>query len=160
MGAARGPDRYFTARLGQPVFALRPILLRRSIRAQRTQLPADCRRRQLPLVQATGVELSSVLTIRKLRMDLENKVTGFERPQFGFLFRQVVIQVLSEPSLDLGRAHSLTFAMVGDRVAVDLAETEISRFRVEVKTTPQGRHPIGCNGITTGGLPLHFSSIS
>ena len=52
------------------------------------------------------------------------------------LFRRVVVQVLSEPSLDFGYAHSLAFAVVGDLIAVDLAEAEIARFRMgEVKST-------------------------
>src|SRR4029077_10599191 len=52
------------------------------------------------------------------------------RPQVQMLFSKVVIQVLPEPSLDFCHAHPLAFAVVGNLVAVDLAETEISRFRV------------------------------
>jgi hypothetical protein len=33
----------------------------------------------------------------------------------------VVVQVLSKPPLDLGYAHILTFVIIGDLVAVDLA---------------------------------------
>ena len=44
------------------------------------------------------------------------------------LFRRVVVHVLPEPSLDFGYAHSLAFAVVGDLIAVDFAEAEISRF--------------------------------
>lgn len=42
------------------------------------------------------------------------------------LLRRIVVQVLPEPSLDLGYAHSLAFAVVGDLIAVDFAEAEIS----------------------------------
>jgi len=45
-----------------------------------------------------------------------------------WLFRWVVIQVLPEPSLDFSYTHSLAFAVVGDLVAVNLSEAEISRF--------------------------------
>jgi hypothetical protein len=44
------------------------------------------------------------------------------------LLCRVVIQVLPEPSLDLYHAHALAFAIVGDLIAVDLAQAEISRF--------------------------------
>jgi hypothetical protein len=42
------------------------------------------------------------------------------------LLGRVVIQVLPEPSLDFRHAHPLAFAVVGNLVAVDLAQTEIS----------------------------------
>jgi hypothetical protein len=38
------------------------------------------------------------------------------------LFRRVVIQVLPKPSLDLSHAHPFAFVIVGDLIAVDLAE--------------------------------------
>src|ERR1700730_5034608 len=46
------------------------------------------------------------------------------------LFRRLVVQILPEPSLDFCHAHPLAFVIVGDLIAVDLAEAEISRFRV------------------------------
>ena len=44
------------------------------------------------------------------------------------LFRRVVVQIRPEPSLDLSYAHPFTFVIVGDLIAVDLAEAEVSRF--------------------------------
>src|ERR1700749_4721201 len=46
------------------------------------------------------------------------------------LFRGIVVQVLSEPSLNFSHAHSLAFAVIGNLIAVNFAKTEISRFRV------------------------------
>lgn len=46
------------------------------------------------------------------------------------LFCRIVVQVLSEPSLDFRYAHPFTFVIVGNLIAVDLAEGEISGFRV------------------------------
>ncbi len=40
---------------------------------------------------------------------------------FSMLFRGVVVQVGTEPSLDFVHAHSLAFAVVGDLITVDLA---------------------------------------
>src|SRR4030088_510908 len=58
------------------------------------------------------------------------------RPQVQMLFRRVVVQILPEPSLDFCHAHPLAFVIVGDLIAVDLAEAEISRFWVgKVKPT-------------------------
>lgn len=51
------------------------------------------------------------------------------------LFRRIVVQVLPQPPLNFGHAHSFALTVVGDLVAIDLAEAEISRFRMsEVKT--------------------------
>src|SRR5260370_42063812 len=48
----------------------------------------------------------------------------------------VVVQARREPSLVLSYAHPLAFVIVGDLIAVDLAEREISRFRMgEVEPT-------------------------
>src|SRR6266851_7249131 len=55
---------------------------------------------------------------------------SFQPPQFRLLFCWVVIQILPKPSLDLCHAHPLAFVIVADLIAVDFAETEISRFRV------------------------------
>jgi len=52
------------------------------------------------------------------------------------LFRRVVVQILPEPSLDFSDPHSLAFAIVGDLIAVYLAEAEVSRFWMgKVKAT-------------------------
>src|ERR1700674_5418674 len=57
-------------------------------------------------------------------------------PNEAGLFRWVVVQVLPEPSLNLSDAHPFAFAVVGDLITVNLAEAEISRFRVgEVEST-------------------------
>src|SRR5260370_11206103 len=56
----------------------------------------------------------------------------------------VVVQVRREPSLDLSYAHPLAFVIVGDLISVDLAEAEISRFRVgKVKPTYARAGPHG-----------------
>jgi len=41
----------------------------------------------------------------------------------------------AEPSLDFSRAHSLRLLVVGDLVAINLAEAEISRFRMANRAT-------------------------
>jgi hypothetical protein len=46
------------------------------------------------------------------------------------LFRRVVVQVRAEPALDLGYGHAFALGVVGDLVAVDLAEREIARLGV------------------------------
>jgi hypothetical protein len=46
-------------------------------------------------------------------------------PRRPMLFRRIVVQVLPEPSLDFSHAHPFAFAVVGDLIAVDLAEAEI-----------------------------------
>src|SRR5664279_105210 len=54
----------------------------------------------------------------------------------GRLFRRVVVQVLTKPSLDLLHLHRLASGIVSDLVPVDLAEAEISRSRVsEIEST-------------------------
>src|SRR5208282_1057515 len=72
-------------------------------------------------------------------------------------FCGVVVQVLSEPALDLGHSHSLAFAIVSDLVAVNFAQTEISRLRVcEVKSTYAGAGPHGKGfGNQHSGIRLH-----
>ena len=42
------------------------------------------------------------------------------------LLPRIVVQVLSEPSFDFSYPHSLAFAVVGNLVAVDFAQTEIA----------------------------------
>src|SRR5580658_3880840 len=65
-----------------------------------------------------------------------NRPVSAMQPEQSLLFHRVVVQVLSEPSLDFSYAHSLAFAIVDDLVAVDLAEAEISRFGMgEVEST-------------------------
>jgi hypothetical protein len=61
--------------------------------------------------------------------DEESGTAGVE-PEIPMLFCRVVIQILPEPALDFAHAHSLAFAVVGDLIAVNLAEAEISRFGV------------------------------
>ena len=46
------------------------------------------------------------------------------------LVHRVVVQVRPEPALDLGDAHALALGVVGDLVAVDLAEAEVARLGV------------------------------
>jgi hypothetical protein len=91
-----------------------------------------------------SVELAHEIFIRVFR-----KVPSeFPRVQMAtsgttrMLFCRIVVQVLAEPSLDLRHAHPLAFVIVGDLIAVDLAEAEISRFRVgEVDPTHAGAGP-------------------
>ena len=42
------------------------------------------------------------------------------------LIRRIVVQSLSEPSLDLGNAHRLALSIVSDLIAVDFAKAEVS----------------------------------
>ena len=60
------------------------------------------------------------------------------------LFLGVVVQILPEPSLNFCHAHRLAFTVIGDLVAVDLAQAEISRFRVgKVESAHAGAGPHG-----------------
>lgn len=43
-----------------------------------------------------------------------------------FLFFGIVVQVRTEPSLNISQAHPLAFLIVSDLIAVDLAKTEIA----------------------------------
>src|SRR5271170_6022255 len=74
------------------------------------------------------------------------------------LFSRVVVEVLPEPSLDLGCAHPFALVIVGDLIAVDLAEAKISRFRVcKVKPTHarSGPHREGLRNLHAGvGLDI------
>ena len=63
-----------------------------------------------------------------------NLIVAMNREQM--LFRRVVVQVLTEPLLDFSNAHCLAFAVIGDLIAVNFAQTEISRLRMgEVRAT-------------------------
>src|SRR6185312_6827585 len=67
--------------------------------------------------------------------------------------RGVVVQVLAEPALDLGHAHPLAFVVVGDLIAVDLAEDEVARFRVgevEAAYARSGPHGIRLRNLHPG----------
>ena len=46
------------------------------------------------------------------------------------LFGGIVVQVLAQPTLDLFHAHSFALGVVDNLVAVDLAQTEVTRLRV------------------------------
>ena len=49
---------------------------------------------------------------------------------FRRLLHRIVIQVRSEPSLNLRHAHPFTFTIIGHLISFDLAEAEVPRFRV------------------------------
>jgi hypothetical protein len=58
------------------------------------------------------------------------------------LFPRVKVQVLPEPLLDLCHVHFLVFTIVGDLVAIDLSEAEISRiWMCEVEPTHARSEP-------------------
>src|SRR5580704_11658399 len=54
-------------------------------------------------------------------------IADIARVRRSFLLFRVVIQVLTEPPFDFSHTHTLAFVIVGDLIAVDLAEREISR---------------------------------
>jgi diadenylate cyclase len=55
---------------------------------------------------------------------------------------RIVVQGLPEPSLDFGHAHCLALGIVSDLIAIDFAETEVSRVRVcEIKPTHARSRP-------------------
>src|ERR1700691_5088420 len=52
------------------------------------------------------------------------------------LTSRIVVQIRSEPAFNFGHRHPLACRVVGDLIAVDLAQAEVTRFRVgEVETT-------------------------
>jgi hypothetical protein len=62
--------------------------------------------------------------------------TAGVKPEIPMLFRRVVVQILPEPSLDFSDPYPFAFAIVGDLIAVYLAEAEVSRFWMgKVKAT-------------------------
>src|SRR5580698_7811784 len=72
--------------------------------------------------------------------------------------RRVVVQVLTEPSLDFGDCHPLALVIVVDLIAVDLSEAEVARFRMgEVETAYAGPGP-HCEGLGNqhSGIRLHI----
>jgi hypothetical protein len=46
------------------------------------------------------------------------------------LLGRIVVQIWSQPSFDFARIHSFAFGIVGDLVTIDLAQAEITRFRM------------------------------
>jgi GMP synthase-like glutamine amidotransferase len=52
------------------------------------------------------------------------------RPRIHKLFRGIIVQALTEPSLDFCHAHILALVIVNDLIPVDLANAEIPRFRM------------------------------
>src|SRR6516162_7093150 len=56
--------------------------------------------------------------------------------RIGLVLFRVIVQVLPQPSFDFGLAHYFALGVVGNLVTVDLAQTEITRFRMsEIKAT-------------------------
>lgn len=52
------------------------------------------------------------------------------------LLCRIVVQVWSQPSLDFVNAHPFAIGIVGDLIAADLPQAEVTRFRMgKVKTT-------------------------
>ena len=69
---------------------------------------------------------------------------AFADTAYHSLFVRVVVQVWAEPALDLGHGHAFALVIVGDLVAVDLAEREVARFGVgEVEAAYAGAGPHG-----------------
>src|SRR5215469_7050762 len=52
------------------------------------------------------------------------------------LLRRIVVQVWPQPSLDFVNAHPFAIGVVGNLIAIDLPQAEVTRFRMgKVKTT-------------------------
>ena len=61
-----------------------------------------------------------------------------------FYSRGIVVEVGAEPAFDFGDGHALALVVVGDLVAVDLAEGEVARLGVgEVEAADAGAGPHG-----------------
>src|SRR5436190_13207449 len=68
----------------------------------------------------------------------------------------VVIQVLSEPTLDLVNLHALALAVVGDLVTLNFAEIKITRLRMREVKSAHARSRPHCERFCdlNSGIPL------
>jgi hypothetical protein len=81
------------------------------------------------VIQADFLRTSNCMAVQTSPQGTSSNRHEFRQPLAAAvqrLFRRVVVQVLPEPSLDLSHAHLFALAVVGDLIAVDLAEAEIS----------------------------------